>query len=302
MRPDAPPAAPAPAVLPPSAASPARGAALMLAGCALLTVNDAIMKELVTALPLGELVALRAAAGVVCTLAIAPFLGGGVQVVPRHPGPVLVIAAMLVVTLFLFPLSLRYVPLADAVLLAYLSPLVVTALSPWLLAEPVGWRRWGAVGLGLAGAVLVLEPGGGMHPAVAAPLAVAVIVGVRDVLTRRWIRGERPLALVLASQGLAIVAGLATLPFGWVMPGLAEAGLILAAAVLITVSQAMILVAFSHADAAVMSCLKYSSIVWAALLGWLVWNEVPGLNDLAGAALIAASGVIILRRSARRRS
>lgn len=282
----------------PGVASPGRGAALMLGGCALLTLNDAIMKELVSVLPIGEAVSLRAFAGCICTLALAPFLGGWRQLVPRHPGAVALIGAMLVATLFLFPLSLRYIPLADAILLAYLSPLVVVALSPWLLKEAVGWRRWSAVGIGLAGAVLVLEPGGApLHPAILAPLGVALIVGLRDVLTRRWIRDERPLSLVLASQMMAACAGLLSLPGGWEMPGSDHALLICAAAALSIVSQAMILVAFTHADAAVMSCLKYSAIVWAAAIGWIVWDEVPRHSAWAGAALIAVSGVIIMLRT-----
>lgn len=278
--------------------SAALGAALMLTGCALLTLNDALMKALVSELPLGQVVSLRGLAGFVLAAAVAPTLGGVDRLRPRNPRGVAILTVLLVVSLFLFPLSLRFIPLADAIMLAYLSPMVVAALSPWLLAEHVGWRRWSAVGIGLVGAALVINPeGGSLHPAVAIPVAVAILVGLRDMLTRRYIRNESALALVAIANLSAGVLGLATLPLGWSPPSTEQWAMLLAAAALLTSSQFMIVASFRYADAAVMSCLKYSSIVWAAALGWIVWRETLSPGDWAGAALIAVSGVIITLRS-----
>ena len=278
--------------------SPAFGAGLMLAGCALLTMNDAAVKALVTELPLGQLVSLRGFAGFLLAILAAPLIGGFDKLRPRNPKPVAVMTALLLVNFFLLPFSLRFIPLADALLLAYLSPIVVAALSPWLLAERVGWRRWSAVALGIAGAALVINPeGGSLHPAVLAPITVAVIVGFRDMLTRRYIMRESALALIAVANLAAGVAGLGTVPMGWVALDVHQGALLISAAALLTTSQVLVAASFRYADAAVMSCLKYSSVIWAALLGWVFWREALSPGDWVGAALIALSGVVITLRS-----
>lgn len=280
--------------------SPAFGAMLLVAGCALLTVNDALMKSLVSDLPIGQVVSLRGFTGLALAILAAPLIGGFDQLRPRNPGNVAILTGLLVINLFLFPFSLRFIPLADAILLAYMSPIVVAALSPWLLAEHVGWRRWSAVALGLIGAALVINPeGGSLHPAVLAPIIVAIIVGLRDILTRRYIIGESALALIAAANLAAGIVGLGTVPFGWATLSPGHWIQIISAAALLTTSQFMIAGSFRYADAAVISCLKYSSIIWAALLGWFIWGEALSLGDWAGAALIAASGIVITLRSKR---
>jgi len=278
--------------------SPAHGVGLMLAGCGFLTMNDAAVKALVTDLPLGQLVSLRGFAGFAMADSAAPLIGGFDKLRPRNPRVVGVLSALLLANFFLLPFSLRFIPLADAILLAYMSPVVVAALSPWLLSERVGWRRWSAVALGLFGAAMVLNPEGGtLHPAVLAPIAVAIIVGLRDILTRRYIMGESALALIAMANLAAGIAGLGTMPLGWVTLAPRQWALLIAAAALLTLSQFLIAASFRYSDAAVMSCLKYSSVIWAALLGWLFWRETLSPGDWTGAALIALSGVVITLRS-----
>ena len=272
----------------------------MLIGCGILTVNDALMKALVAEMPVAQAVALRGAAGLVLTVAAAPFLGGFRTLLPRNPRSAGLLTGLLVCNLFLFPTSLRYIPLADAIMLAYLSPLVVVALSPWILGEAVGWRRWSAVCVGLFGAALVIAPAGGaLHPAVAIPIAVATLVGLRDILTRKFIHGENALALVMLANLGAVVVGLASLPLGWAPVSGDSVRLLLMAGACLTVSQFLLTASFRYADAAILSCLKYSSIIWAAGLGWLYWGETLDLNDWIGAALIASAGVLITIRTPR---
>lgn len=278
--------------------SPAFGATLMLVACGLLAAGDACTKALVQGLPTYEIVALRGLAGLIMAVLAAPMLGGFVQLRPRSMSNVSILTVLLLASLFLFPLCLRYLPLADAIMLAYLSPLVVAMLSPWLLSEQVGWRRWGAVVVGLIGAAFVVQPGAGaLHPAVVIPMIVAVLVAVRDILTRRYIRGESALAIVAAVNLGAVVVGVATIPMGWTMPTGFEWSLIVLAGALLTSAQFMMAAAFRHADASVISCLKYVSIAYAAALGWVFWGEALGVFDWIGAALIAISGIVITLRT-----
>lgn len=277
------------------------GAGLMILGCALLTVNDALMKALVTDLPLGQMVSMRGFAGFLMLAAIAPFVGGMRMLVPRQKKTAMILTVLLQFNLFLFPLGLRHIPLADAIMLAYLSPLVVVVLSPWLLKESVGWRRWSAVGIGLTGAALVIEPGGGaLHPAILAPIAVAILLGIRDTLTRRVIRGESALALVAVGMLCSGLVGLVTVPLGWEPLNMLQTWQLLGSAAFLAAAHFCVAASFRYADAAVMACLKYSSIIWAALLGWIYWREALSLNDWTGSAMIVFSGVLITLRTRKR--
>ncbi|MEM1384693.1 MAG: DMT family transporter [Pseudomonadota bacterium] len=276
---------------------PARGVALTLFACGLLTSNDALMKSLVAELPLGQAVGLRGLLGFALVAGVAAAGGGLRQLRPQNARRVGILTALLLICLFLFPLSLRFIPLADAVMLAYVSPAVVAALSPWLLGERVGWRRWSAVAIGLVGAALVIDPSGAVQWAVALPLIVAVLIGLRDLMTRRVIEGESTLALVAAANLAAGVLGAATMPFAWAPMTGAQILQLCAAAALVTLSQWMMTAAFRDAEATVLSCLKYSSIAWAAALGWLYWGERLSPADWLGGALIALSGVVITLRS-----
>lgn len=273
---------------------------MMTAGMGILTVNDAIMKGLVAELPLGQLVSLRGFAGALAIVAFAPLLGGFAAMKPRSTRSIAPLAGLLIVGLFLFPWSLRYLPLADAIKLVSLSPLFVAILAPRLLREHVGWRRWGAVLMGVIGTALVLEPGrAGLHIAMAAPIFVAALIGLRDILIRRHIQTETALAIVLTANLGAALIGLVTIT-GWVALDLGQWGLLVVASVLLTGAQIMMTAAFRHADATTIACLKYTAILWAAFLGWLIWREEPSVLDWVGAALISVAGTIIIVRTGRR--
>ncbi|MEM7746418.1 MAG: DMT family transporter [Pseudomonadota bacterium] len=273
---------------------------MMTVGMGLLTLNDAIMKGLVADLPLGQLASLRGFAGALAALAVAPFLGGVRALAPQSTRNIALLAALLVVGLFLFPWSLRYLTLADAIMLVSLSPVFVAILAPVLLSEKVGWRRWGAVLLGMIGTALVLEPGqSGFHPAMLAAIAVAALMGLRDILIRRHIATETALAIVFTANLAAGVIGLATLPI-WVSLDARQWTLLATASLLLTIAQLLVTGAFRHGEAASVACLRYTSILWAALIGWLIWREEPTVFDWAGAVLISVSGSIIIVRSGRR--
>ena len=105
------------------------------------------------------------------------------------------------------------------------------------------------------------------------------------------------MALVFAANAIAVVAGTVTLPFAMVTPDLAQWGYIWGAGSLMTISLAMSTAAFHQTGAVVVSCLKYSAIIWAALLGWLIWGDRLTIADWAGALLITVSGVVIAVRT-----
>ena len=278
--------------------NPLNGTLLMVAGMAVLTLNDAVMKLLAAELPLGQAVGLRGAAACAVLIICAPWLGGYRALRPRSLPNALTLSLLLLIALFVFPWSLQQMPLADGIMLVSLSPIFAAMLSPWLLGEHVGWRRWGAVMLGLAGTALVLEPGDApLNLALLAPIFVAMLVAVRDILTRRYITGESTLALVFMANLMSAFAGGLSMLWDWTPPSLQHWGWISALGVMLSLAMMLSTAAFHHAGAVVLSCLKYSAIVWAALLGWLFWGDRLSALDWLGAILITISGVVITMRA-----
>ncbi len=273
----------------------AQGILLMLAGCGLLTANDALMKSLVSALPLGQVVGLRGLFALLVVLALAPWVGGLGKLRAQSHRDVSICAAMLLFNIFVFPLSLRYLPLADAIILAYTSPVWVAALAPLLLGERVRWQQWLAVLLGFAGAFLVIRPGAaGFHWAVAIPLVVALSVGLRDIVTRKIASRESALSIVAYTNVFSVLVGGAMLPIGWLMPDGFQLGQLVLAGVFFSVAQILMVEGFRRVEATVLSTFKYSSILFAALFGFLFWGEIPDLPAMLGAVLIVVSGIAIV--------
>ncbi|MEM7059183.1 MAG: DMT family transporter [Pseudomonadota bacterium] len=274
------------------------GVFLVVTSMALLTINDVLMKLLVAGMPLGQAVAMRGAAGCAIMIVAAPWLGGLEALRPRSLRNAAVLSSLLLIALFLFPWSLQRMPIADGIMLVSLSPVLAAMLSPWMLKERVGWRRWMAILLGLFGAVLVIDPGGADAGWVMlVPLIVALIVALRDVLTRSYIAAESVLALVFAANVFSVVAGAATLPYAAITPDALQWGYIWVTGSLMTISLAMTTAAFQRTGAVTVSCLKYSAIIWAALLGWLIWGDRLTMADWTGAVLITVSGVVIAMRT-----
>ena len=113
----------------------------MLVACGLLTANDALLKSLVSALPLGQVIAIRGFFALIVVVMLAPKVGGFARLRAKRHRVVLLCSGLLVANIVLFPLSLPHMPLADAIILAYTSPIWVVALAPILLSERVRWQQ-----------------------------------------------------------------------------------------------------------------------------------------------------------------
>ena len=268
----------------------------MLLGCGLLTANDAFMKSLVSSLPLGQVIFLRAITASITILLLLPLVGGAARLKIHRYRSVLLCGSLLVFNIVVFPLCLPHMHFADAIILAYTSPIWVVALAPWLLKEQVGWRQWLAVTIGFVGAALVIKPeGGALHWAVAIPLVVACMVGLRDIVTRHIAKRESAVSIVASANLLSILAGAALLPFGWQTPEQTQIYQVIAAGVFFTLAQMLMVEAFRCMEATVLSTFKYSSILYAAAFGYLFWGEWLDWWALTGAILIVVSGLTILR-------
>ena len=288
---------------PPSTSDPVAGSAgrailMMVAAMAVLTLNDAIAKWLTQRLPVGEVIAVRAVIMVGLAVAWAAARGRLAELRVRRWRPNLVRGALMAASTFLFVTSLALMPIADAIALSFAGPIFGTALGALMLGERVGWRRWTAVAVGFAGVLVMVRPTPEMIRLVALiPLAAALFGALRDVATRRLgTGGESTLAILVVSTAMVAAAGLSTLPFGWVVPGWTEIGLFVVTAALVGIAQALMIEALRLGEVGLVGPFKYTSLVWAVLLGAAVWGDVPGTSIWVGSAIVMASGLYIWHR------
>jgi S-adenosylmethionine uptake transporter len=271
------------------------GVILYLAGVGFFAFNDALGKWLVADYGVGQLMMLRTiGAGVV----LAPMvLSLRVKLIdPRQPGLQVLRVLCAAVDTFAFYYATRSMPLADVMTFYMATPLIVTALSAPLLGEKVERFRWIAVVIGFVGVLIALRPSPQMF-SWAAPIALfgATSFALSQTITRK-LRGIHWLPLVLWQFVGGGLIGAATVPWAWTTPSLFDLGLMFLLGIVAMVCFIFIVRALSLARAAVLAPLQYSAILWAAIMGWLVWRDVPTLPIVVGNAIIIGSGLYVAAR------
>ena len=192
-----------------------------------------------------------------------------------------------------FYFAVRDLPLADVMTYWLAAPIYVAALAPLLLGERVGWRTWGAIGLGFAGVLIALAPSGAISAAgtTAALIGSACFAGM--MLTGRSLRGTPDTALVFWQLVGAGVAGAVTAPLGWTAPSGFDWALLGLLGVVAMGAHLCVTRALKLGDAAQMAPLQYTLLPWAMVLGWLAFGDVPRLPMLLAAVVIIAAGLIL---------
>ena len=278
---------------------PSLGIPLMLVAMVGITAVDAIAKHVASGLS-----GVQVAWGYFTFITVTLTAGFLVARIPprrwlrtRNPGLQAFRAALLVGSLSMLFVSLQYLALADATVISFASPLFMTALSWPILKERVGPHRWAAVLLGWIGVVVVIRPGLGIvHWAAVLPLIGAVFFAGFQLVTRIVTAREDHLAtLFYTSAGGALLLSTA-MPFFWQWPAwetwawMAVSGAIGAGAHFLMIN------AFAVTEAALLAPFNYSRMLWAVLVGWYWFGDLPDTATLAGGGLIVASGLYVLWR------
>ena len=271
------------------------GIVLYLAGVGLFALNDALGKWLVADYSVGQLMLLRSiGAGVV----LAPMiLSLRVKVIDtRRPWLQGLRVLCAAADTFAFYYATRSMPLADVMTFYMATPLITTALSALLLGEKVERFRWIAVLIGFVGVLIALRPSPHMF-SWGAPVALfgATTFALSQTLTRE-LRGIHWLPLVFWQFVGGGLIGAATVPFAWTTPGLFDLGLMFLVGVVAMACFICIVRALALAPASVLAPLQYSAILWAAIMGWLVWRDAPTLPIIVGNAVIIGSGLYVAAR------
>jgi drug/metabolite transporter (DMT)-like permease len=194
-------------------------------------------------------------------------------------------------------IALRELPLAVVVSLSYAAPLFITILSILLLNEKVGLFRWAAVLIGFIGVIIISEPGF-KEMNVVYFLPIIFCIGMAFVtITIRKLSTTEPIWLISIFFTITIsIAGLTTISMGWVMPNFKD--FILLALIGVTGGAANLLLTQSYklSEVSLVAPLKYLSLVFAVIFGYIIWNEIPTLKTLIGASLVILSSLVIFRR------
>ncbi len=271
------------------------GVGLYLLGVGLFAINDALGKWLVKDYGVGQLMMLRSIGAVIV---LAPMmLTLRINLIDTRRAPLqavrIVVAA---VDTFAFYYATRFMPLADVMTFYMATPLIVTALSAPLLGEKVERFRWIAVLIGFVGVIIALRPSPQMFSFIA-PLALfgAIMFALSQTITRE-LRGIHWAPLVLWQFVGSGLIGATTVPWAWTTPSLFDLGLMALVGAVSMLCFIFIVQALAMARAAVLAPLQYSAILWAALMGWLVWRDAPTLPILVGNAVIIGSGLYVAAR------
>lgn len=269
----------------------------MLAGIG----NDVFAKLAAERLPLGEIMFLRGlmALAMVTTLGIAMRTKVRVRMF-RHPTVLARTAANGLGTV-LFLAALFHLPLANSIAILQALPLVITAGAAVFLAETVGWQRWTAILAGFIGVLIVARPGAeGFDHWAAVAFAGVLLSALRDLISKRTPAEIPSIVLNMASLIAIILIGLSlSVMETWLAPTERELVLLAAAAAFFTAANLLIIVSLRLGDIAAVSPFRYTIVVWAIMLGFLVWGEIPDAMTLAGSGIIVGAGLFTFFRERR---
>jgi drug/metabolite transporter (DMT)-like permease len=272
------------------------GIGLMVLGIFAYSVNDVMGKWLVSTYSVPQVLLIRS----IFALAIlAPFIwreGREAFMTMPRPGLQLLRGVAVILDVTCFYWSVAYLPLADVMTYYLAGPIYVTALSPFLLGERVGWRRWTAVIVGFVGVLIALRPSADTLslPALAA-FGGSLSFSLLMIITRK-LRGTSETVLITIQVIAPLVLGVVVAPLGWLQPSHLDFVLLGLLGVVSMMAGFCVNRALKLAPASVVVPYQYTMIVWAVVFGYVFFADIPRLQTLIGATIIVAAGLFIFLR------
>lgn len=299
------------------------GILLALGAGLILSMNDLAIKALAgTGYPLHQIILVRSIFGLALALGVMVVSARGLaQIKTRRKGAHLLRASIVVISNMTYFVGLSLLPLADAVAIAFVAPLFVTALSAIFLREKVGPRRWAAVGIGLLGVIVMTRPGSGLiQPAAILVLISAACYASSHIMTRKMRDTESAATLSFYTQlGFLLVSAVMGLMFGdghaamapdatfeflfrpWVMPPMQDWWAFAGTGLAVGIGGLMMSQAYRTTEAALIAPFEYVAIPMAIFWGVVVFGTWPDATAWAGIALICGAGLYTLWRETVRR-
>lgn len=276
-----------------------RGALFMSIAMAGFTINDALLKSVASLMNIGQAILLR---GIFATLLLflLTWRDGGFYrpyLLMRYSVAIRVLCEVGGTVSFL--LALFKLPIAHVTAVLQALPLTVTIGAALVFSEPVGWRRWSAIVVGLIGVLIIVKPGfEGFSIWSLSALAAVFFATIRDLATR-LIPSEVPTSLVSSATSIAVMlcGALLVVPLGgWAPLDVSNTSVVFGAAVALVFGYQAIITAMRDGDISFMAPFRYTGLLWAIVLGFVLFGDVPDFSMLFGASLVVASGLYALYR------
>lgn len=272
------------------------GVLLMLGGDFLFALNDAMGKWLVASFSVGQVVLIRSVGAFVVLGPMIARAGASDLWTPQRPMLQFVRVVLTTLDTALFYAAVVYLPLADVMSFYMAGPIYVAALSHFFLGEKVGWRRWMAILIGFVGVLVILDP----SAAALSTSSIFALIGslsfAGGIVLNRFLRGTTDTTLVTwQTIGALVVGGVMTIG-AWSTPSALDFGAMLLLGIVSCGAHLMITRALKLAPASTLAPLHYTLLLWAVVLGWLFFADVPGMRVLVGSAIVVLAGLFIVHR------
>ncbi len=285
-----------------SAAANRRGIVCMVGAMGCFVTNDALVKFASQSMPSAQLIFIRGLMSVLLVLAVAHALGATARLREATRGWVAGRALVDAIATMLYLGSLFHLPIGNATAINLAAPLFMTMFAALFMAERVRGARWLAVGFGFLGVLLVIQPRAeGFNAWALVCLLGTLFHAARDLMTRRIHAGIPSILITLATAvAVTVVSGVGSLLQGWRPFGLFEFGLLALASVFLTGGYYFIISSMRHGEMTLVAPFRYSGLLFALVLGYAIWGEVPNTLAWFGIALLIASGLYVLVSEKRR--
>lgn len=281
---------------------PLAGIACMALGVSLLPLMDGIAKHLSAEFHVLQVVWARFAFHIAWLLPLLLWRLRPRELLPRHPALQLLRGGFLLGATLCFFGAISVMPLADALALLFISPMICTLLSPWVLGERVGPWRWSAVAAGFLGALVVVRPGFGVFQwASLLALSAGLCHGAYLVTTRRLAGSTSPMITLLFTALLGLLVMSLVAPVVWAPPAAGDWLLMALMGLFAASGHFLVIRSFDHAPAPIVAPIGYFEIMAATLVGYLAFGDFPDPWTWLGIAIIVGSGVVIALREGRSR-
>jgi drug/metabolite transporter (DMT)-like permease len=270
----------------------------MVAAMALFVANDVLVKLASEHVPVGQLMAIRGAFACLFAFAVVVAMKN-TTALPMILRPIVILRGVTEgIIALMFITALKHLPIGNITAILMAASLIVIVLAVMLGLESVGWRRWAAVTVGFIGVLIMLRPSGdGLNWYSLLALGSATLVAIRELITKR-LGSDIPSTIVALATTIAtgMTGLLVSFTDIWEPLVVTHVLYLAGAAVFVALGNLAIIMAYRGTDVSVVSGYRYCIVVFAMILGYLVWSDIPDLWALIGSALIIGSGLYTLHR------
>ena len=270
---------------------------LNLSAWVMLPIMDGFAKYLSSTLPVLQITWSRYFFTVVIVLPIMLIFFRKNLTWTEKPKLQLIRGLLLFCANILFFYSISIISLAKALTLAFIAPLIVTALSPVLLGEKVGFRRWAAVITGFIGSLIVIRPGFvEINLASIAALGTGVLYGFYLIVTRKLHNSDSPLLTLLLTGVVGLIIGSMIMPTVWVQPTITEWYMMFAIGFFASIGHLFLILSLKYADASKLAPFSYFEIITNIIIGYYFFSNFPDNWTFLGLFIIISSGIYVWKR------